>query len=195
MVMKKEPTLIAITVALAALLVVGLLYHNAIRTSTGNNVLGIDPFRPADAGALPSVEGGTREKLAGTVVTPGLAGDSSTAINADTLPVEGAIAVPETVQKISGNVARRVFSISADNNAFNPPNIIVNEGDVVVIKFTAVDKNYDVSFPDFGIYEAFAKGTTQQISFQAYPYGDYRFFCTKACSGSPAGRLIVNQNQ
>jgi len=194
--MKKEAILIVVIVALVGLLVGGVLYNGTRGGTEAEGAAGPDPFRPENLNALPSVEGGTREALAGAIATPEVAGvnGNGAEMDPDALPIEGEVAIPESVQKV-GTQARRVFSLAGEGDKFTPANIIVNEGDIVVIKVTARDKDYDIFFPDFGIYRFIGEGETQQISFQAYPFGDYRFFCENECAGRPAGRLVVNGNQ
>mgnify|MGYP001572142523 CR=1 FL=1 len=144
---------------------------------------GQDAMRPENADALQTVQGGTREVVQTKIATPG-EGASST--NKD-------VAVPTTVVQ-TGPSAFRHFDISASGNKYSPNTIVVNEGDVIDLNFTAVDGKYDLFFPDFGIYKAAAKGETVKLQFQGNPYGEYKFYCKDSCGGAKVeGKLIVNK--
>ncbi len=144
---------------------------------------GQDSLRPENSNALQTVQGGTREVVQTKIATPG-EGASSTSKG---------VAVPTTVVQ-TGPSAFRHFDISANGNAYSPNTIVVNEGDVIDLSFTAVDKSYDMFLPDFGIIKTAAKGETVKIQFQGYPYGEYKFYCKTACgSADVSGKLIVNK--
>ncbi len=168
----KVAVMSAVTAALVALLVLGILYDGF--KDTGGPVSD-DPFRPNDPKALPTVEGGTREKLSAAVS-----------------PSEAKAASPSQVQKV-GERSRMTYDIRGENGGFEPSTIMADEGDVIVINLAAVDGDYDIFFPDFGVYRGVKHGETGKLSFQAYPYGDYKFFCENNCIGRPSGRLIVNE--
>ncbi len=146
-------------------------------------VKGEDAFRPENAKALGTVEGGTREKVEEKIATPS---EGST-------EAPKSVAVPTIVVE-TGPSSFRHFDISASGNAFTPSTIVVNEGDVIDLKFTAEDKAYDLFFPDFGVYKAAAKGETVKLQFQGYPFGSYKFMCKEVCgSAKVEGKLIVNK--
>ena len=65
--------------------------------------------------------------------------------------------------------------------------------DVITISLTAVDQKYNIFFPDFGVYREAAKGETTKFQFQAYPFGQYKFYCKDICQSDTAGTLIVNK--
>ena len=103
------------------------------------------------------------------------------------------VAVP-TMVVATGPAAFRHFDITASGDAYSPSTIVVNEGDVVDLNFTAADKNYDMFFPDFGVYKAAQKGQTVKLQFQGYPFGQYAFRCSESCGSTKVeGRLIVNK--
>jgi heme/copper-type cytochrome/quinol oxidase subunit 2 len=147
-------------------------------------ILGEDAFRPDNAAALSTVEGGTREELKENLKVP--------EVGATSTPAE--IAVPKSsavVEGASGSAAIRTFEITADNKTYTPSTIVVNEMDIITIELTSVDDDYNILFPDFGVYRQAAKGTTSKFQFQAYPFGDYEFYC-EGCGGM-SGRLVVNK--
>lgn len=134
-----------------------------------------------NSNALPTVEGGTREKVTTNIPTPG--------VNAANLPSN--VAIPINVTK-TGSVSFRQFDIKGQGNKFVPSTIIVNAGDIIDLKIDAVDGNYSVDFPDFGISVSANQGQTGHAQFQAVNYGQYQFFC-KVCNGNVTGTLIINQ--
>lgn len=94
------------------------------------------------------------------------------------------VAAPEAVASasVNGNNKYRIFSIAADKNAFSPDTIIVNVGDVVHINFTAVDKTYDLTIPDYGMKQTVYKGETKVLEFQTVNAGKFMFYCD-LCGG------------
>lgn len=87
----------------------------------------------------------------------------------------------------------RSFNISAENDKFIPERIFVNLGDTVNIKFTAVDKNYDMIIESYNTRQRAVKGETKVLEFQANMKGDFTFYC-QLCGGinsSTKGILTV----
>lgn len=135
--------------------------------------------------ALPQIEGGNRETIKNNVATPEKGGVA---------PV--GVAVPEEVFEYSGSDGEtsslRLFRLRAENGRYSPDTVVVNEGDPVTIVLTAVDRDYDIFFPDFGVFKTAPQGEEIQIQFQAYPFGQYSFYCQEACRDEVQGTLIVN---
>jgi len=87
----------------------------------------------------------------------------------------------------------RSFSISADKNFYNPSKIIARVGDTVHINFTAVDKDYDIVFPNYRMSQVAKKGQTKILEFQAQQEGDFLYYC-QACGGpnsQTVGHIII----
>ncbi|MDO8557490.1 MAG: cupredoxin domain-containing protein [Candidatus Jorgensenbacteria bacterium] len=143
----------------------------------------LDGFRPWNSDALPSVQGGTREKLSIDIETPDGATSTPTGV-----------AVPISVNK-QGSYAFRVFEIQGNNNKYVPSVIVVNEGDTVDLRIKAIDNAYDFFLPDTGSYRKVLKGETGRLQFSAASYGQYEFFCRDSCVGRDkvGGTLIVNK--
>lgn len=191
------------TAAVVGLIVLGLLlallfwYRSSILPApTGTRVPEGSPAEGKampKTDALPTVEGGTRSLIKTDIQTPEAGMPDSTSTAGGTVSV----AVPElviTIQSSGTGAALRQFSLVASSDRYAPSTIVVNELDVITIEFIAEDKAYNVFFPDFGIYHEAKKGETKRIQFQAYPYGQYSFFC-KDCAVPMTGTLIVNQKQ
>ena len=91
-----------------------------------------------------------------------------------------------------GEAALRDFEIRAEGGKYFPDKVVVNDGDIITVKLTAVDGDYNIFFPDFGSYLAAKQGETKKTQFQATPFGQYRFHC-EACGNGAEGTLIVNE--
>ncbi|MCR4328016.1 MAG: cupredoxin domain-containing protein [Patescibacteria group bacterium] len=182
----KKPLVVGIVgvivVIVIALIAVSLKQGSTVSPRTGGvEVKGEDTFRPENENALGTVEGGTREKVQEKIATPE-EGDTATPAN---------VAVPTTVVD-TGKSSFRHFDIAVTGNNYNPSTIVVNEGDVIDISLTAEDKDYNIFFPDFGVYKEVIKGQTGKLQFQGYPFGQYKFVCDE-CTPSFEGKLIVNE--
>ena len=150
-----------------------------------NNGGGDDTEKPA---ALPTVEGGSRTEVSQKIKTPEM--------NASSVPKD--IAVPKNVVPSGGslNSSFRQFDVKGDGGKYAPGTIVVDENDIVDVFFESVDADYDLYFPDFGIYKKIMKGGKAKIQFQPYPYGEYKFYCKDSCGGKDvSGKLIVNKKQ
>jgi plastocyanin len=151
-------------------------------STSGTNTPGTDTFRPEQKDALPTVEGGTRVVSDEVIKTP--------EVGASTTPKD--VAVPTNVLE-TGPSAFRQFEMKGERGKYVPSTLVVNEGDVIDINFTAVDAKYNVFFPDFGVYRTIEKGASIKIQFQGYPFGKYGFYCKDICGKEVTGTLIVNK--
>ncbi len=87
----------------------------------------------------------------------------------------------------------RTFNVRAFNNNYDHNTIIVNDGDLVKINFTAVDDAYDLTIPVLKLQVSAKKGETKLLEFKATPAGKYLFYCD-LCGGinsSMHGYLII----
>src|SRR3989338_8145779 len=108
---------------------------------------------------------------------------------------DSGLAVPRSAQESSPGSKNKMrsFEILAEKTAFSINKIIVNQNDIVRIQFTALDKNYDLSFPTLGISQKAQKGERKTVEFQAIADGTFVFSCL-SCDGSKEsmkGVLIV----
>lgn len=111
--------------------------------------------------------------------------------------VDKSIAIPVSViQSAPGASTKlRTFKISAANNAFDPATVIVNVGDTVHINFTAVDKTYDITVPDYGLKQTAQKGETKILEFQALSEGKFLYYCD-LCGGEKSatkGYIVISK--
>lgn len=107
------------------------------------------------------------------------------------------IAIPETVVSASANsdVKRRIFEVKLNNNIFTPKNIIVRQGDLVNIKFQALDKDYNIVVPDYNLKMEIKAGQSKSMSFTASKAGTFPYYCPD-CGGlesSAQGLMIISE--
>ncbi|MFA6145740.1 MAG: cupredoxin domain-containing protein [Patescibacteria group bacterium] len=127
----------------------------------------------------------TREEVPENIVAPEL-GEK---------PTNEKIAVPETVVEAAPGAESkfRQFEILAEKDAYLPSEIIVNQNDIVHIGFTAVDKTYDLTFPDYGMKQTAKIGETKILEFQAVSTGKFLYYCDLCggIEGKVQGHIIV----
>lgn len=178
--MKKNTSLfIAFGAILGVLVVFYVMSINRVDLSpTNNGQLG------TNGGGISPAPSLTREEVPSNVKVPELNDEASPDV-----------AQPTVVSPAAPGVESRYrsFNISADRNKFNPSTIIVNTGDTVHINFTAVDKTYDFTIPDYGLKQTATGGQTKVVEFQALNDGKYTFYCER-CGGLDSnviGYIIV----
>ncbi len=131
----------------------------------------------------------TREVAPQNIVVP----------NQNSQNVPQGVAIPQTVSPASqvSSASNRDFSIKIEANAFTPDTIIVRKFDVINLTVNAVDGNYDLTQPDYGLNLSAPKGTSKTFQFQAYLEGKFTFYCA-SCGGpekGPIGYLVVAPKQ
>ena len=108
-------------------------------------------------------------------------------------PVGSEVAIPKfQAQAAPGTTAQlRKFAVKAENSSLQPKKIIVYQGDITHIDFSAVDKGYDFSIPAFyGVFREVRKGEMGLLEFQANTVGQFDIVC-QSCGGKKMGILIV----
>jgi plastocyanin len=108
---------------------------------------------------------------------------------------EAGVAAPTSVSAAAPGVEAkyRSFNIKGETGSFSPMTFIVKKGDTVHINFLAVDKDYDITFPDYGMKQTAKKGETKVLEFQAVTEGKFTYYC-EACgglAGTAKGYFIV----
>jgi len=143
---------------------------------------------PAPAVSVPSGQDQFRAAVPADIVVP----DTSTVL---TEAQKQVIAIPTVEVAAAPGVTPqlRSFNISAVGGKFVPSQVTVHVGDTVNINFTAVDGDYDVTFPSGGMKQVIAKGQTKPLQFQAGEDGSFLYYCA-ACGGpgsAATGQIIV----
>lgn len=156
--------IVAVVVIVAAIVVLMMTGKNPITPGTG----------PGTGGSNQQPTSDTRGAVPSDIKVPGL-GDTTGDNN---------IAVPVGVTDAAPGVSAqlRSFNIKAEGGVFNPSTVIVNVGDTVHINFTAVDKEYDMVLPDYGMKQTAKKGETKIFEFQAVSTGKFTYYC-ESCGG------------
>ncbi len=121
------------------------------------------------------------------------AGTVAPSVGATSTPKGVAVPTVVTPAAPGATTQLRVFNISADKGVFTPSTVIANEGDTVHINFTAVDKTYDITVPDFGLKQTAAKGETKVLEFGATQSGKFTYYCASCGNSatSPNGYIII----
>jgi plastocyanin len=105
------------------------------------------------------------------------------------------IAVPEAVAEAAPGVdsKRREFRVELKGGAFVPDTVIINQGDIARITFTAVDGDYDLFQPDYGFRLTLPQGEERMLEGYFSRDGKYMFYCP-SCGGpdeGPKGYIVV----
>jgi len=90
----------------------------------------------------------------------------------------------------------RTFEVTISDNKFSPNTIIVYQGDRPRVNFTALDGDYYIRQPDYGLKQTISKGETGLMSFRAEAPGKFTFYC-ESCGGpekGPIGYIIIKEN-
>ena len=85
----------------------------------------------------------------------------------------------------------RTFQIAAENYAFSPFNIIVNQGDKVRFVITAADHDYEFRLKAYDIKEKVEQGVPATINFTASRAGTFTFTSPGLVHRSMKGTLVV----
>jgi heme/copper-type cytochrome/quinol oxidase subunit 2 len=104
------------------------------------------------------------------------------------------VAVPkESINSAPGVESKlRIFDVKGENGTISPSNFRAYQNDVINIKLTAIDQNYDFFLEGYNLQMKVKKGETKTIEFQALNLGVYNFYCS-LCSTKekPAGKIII----
>jgi heme/copper-type cytochrome/quinol oxidase subunit 2 len=102
------------------------------------------------------------------------------------VPKESIGSAPEVESKL------RIFEVKGENGVIFPVNFRAYQNDIINIKLTAVDQDYDFSLEGYNLQVKAKKGEIKTIEFQALNLGVYNFYCS-LCSTKekPAGKIII----
>ena len=177
--MKKSMEIVIIVVVMGVVLIIGGIYFLGSGGSVKVDLAGKNSNQSKnqtsvnDAGPVKIQESATRSAVPENIKIPDV-GEKTT--------IE--VAVPATVSAAAPGVAAkfRGFDIKGDKGVFSPSTVIVQLGDTVHINFLAVDKDYDITFPDYGMKQTAKKGESKVLEFQSVVEGKFAFYC-EACGG------------
>lgn len=146
--------------------------------------IGPNNYGPAGTTTGEAPKSATRADVPKDIKIPELGEKTSEGVAA---PVSVSNAAPGTSAKL------RTFNIKAENSLFDPSTVIAKIGDTIHINFTAVDKTYDMTLPDYGMKQTATKGETKIFEFQAVSEGKFTYYCN-SCGGLDSktkGYIIV----
>lgn len=111
----------------------------------------------------------------------------------NTTPRDRDVTAPQVVlDPVMGSPNQtRKFTINGSSSGFSVKKIVVYQGDIVNLKFTASDRAMDITFPDFSISQFADIGETKTLEFQAVSPGTYTFLCQKCSDNNVKGELLV----
>ena len=103
------------------------------------------------------------------------------------------IAVPSIVEPATpGNSSSfRSFDIKAEGGKFTPSQIAGKVGDTMVVNFTAVDRDYSISFPSYNMRQIAKKGETKALGFHAGESGSFTYFCDICGANTIAKGVLI----
>lgn len=107
---------------------------------------------------------------------------------------EKGIAVPlEVVQSASEASSKiRIFELKGEGGKLSPQSFIAYQNDILNIKITALDNDYDFRLEGYNLETKAKKGGTKTIEFQALNIGKYNFYCSLCrTKENPAGSIII----
>lgn len=114
--------------------------------------------------------------------------------------IEDAIAQREGDQEIEQtpelvvDKSLQTFAIRMFKYGIDPEIIEVTRGNRVILTITAMDQDFGLAIPEFGINQLFVLEEPTQVSFIADRKGEFEFFCSSNCNGhrdSMKGKLVV----
>ncbi len=102
------------------------------------------------------------------------------------IPLETVPSAPQSSSKI------RIFELKGEKNKLYPKSFIAYQNDILNIKLTAVDKDYDFHLEGYNLEIKAAQGETKTFEFQALNVGKYYFYCSLCeTKEKPSGEIII----
>ena len=103
------------------------------------------------------------------------------------------IAVPSIVEPGGTGTTGsfRNFDVKAEGGKFIPSQIVGKLGDSMVVNFTAVDRDYSISFPSYNKRQIAKKGETKLLGFHAGESGSFTYFCDICGANTTATGTII----
>ena len=104
-----------------------------------------------------------------------------------TVPTASAPAAPDSSAQLG------IFNVTIDKTGFHPSSLVVKDGNIVQIKATSLDGDYDFYIPKKEMYQMIKKGETKPLMFTANMVGTFLFECRDYCPGGQQiqGTLIT----
>jgi len=111
-------------------------------------------------------------------------------VPANAVPTQAVVEVPAAPNSDS---KLKVFDLKISANGYEPTTFTARRGDIIQIRATAVDGDYDIEFPYLQLYQSIRSGETKTIAFGANFSGMTDFLCRDFCGAltGKKGQLIV----
>jgi heme/copper-type cytochrome/quinol oxidase subunit 2 len=96
----------------------------------------------------------------------------------------------------TGSTTRQV-TVTAEQFAFNPPVLRVNQGDRIRLTLQAADVTHGFYLDGYGLQKRIEPGLSQQVEFVADQAGKFRYRCSVSCGNLHPfmiGELVVSPN-
>lgn len=173
MTQRQKITLIVSVLVVLGLIIAGITTKKNVPARNGNESAGsgLEKNAPAETSEEKQNEVFTEE-------TPAFAKLSK--------PKEETVADKGTGAKLG------TFEMKIYGSGYAPNELTVKKGDVVQIRISAVDGDYDFTIPYIGIYQLVEKENAKTVSFRATDTGTLTFTCRDYCPRTgKEGKLIV----
>ena len=95
----------------------------------------------------------------------------------------------------SNSQSVKTFDLVAKNWEFSPSNVVVSEGDKVVLNVMSIDVEHGFYLPDFSINQKLMPNNNVKVEFTADKKGTFTFKCNVPCGSGHkemTGTLVVN---
>ena len=106
--------------------------------------------------------------------------------------VEGVIS-PIHVSNL-GESQARFYKIEIADNKIDSKRLVSRVGDLVSIEVVAVDGDYDLTIPFFGMKQVVKKGETKKLEFQSNTVGTFVYYC-EVCGGEEGEVVVLPDNE
>jgi heme/copper-type cytochrome/quinol oxidase subunit 2 len=111
------------------------------------------------------------------------------------VPKNATETTPQAEAPAAPNVSAKLgfYDIDMSKDGFSPSSVAVKRGNLVKLRVTAVDGDYDFVIPYLEMSVSIKKGETRQVSFQADAEGTFLFECSTACPSNKkiSGMLVM----
>lgn len=108
--------------------------------------------------------------------------------------IEGIIAIPKEAIKSNQETKSklRIFEVKGENGLISPSDFRAYQNDILNIKLTAIDQDYNLKLETYNIEITVKKGETRIIEFQAVNPGIFNLYCSLCLiSTKPIAKLII----
>ena len=134
----------------------------------------------------------TSEPIGVTTESPSSSSAVSKTYKAE-VPKDAVLSKPVTEVPAAPNVKEKLgfFDMTVTKNGYEPSSLTVKKGNLVQLRLTAVDADYDWSMPFAGLYKMIKKGEIGEVGFGATLAGTFIFECKDYCPAKNSKGTVV----